>query len=272
MCKYRYIAELIFNFFVTMKKTLVAMVLLLSCCSAFAWGPWGHGTTCAVAERAVKPSTKKAVEHYLGRGIAFYGVWTDEYRSDPRYEYTSHHSVAVDENFNYIPATDYQDCIQTIEQACALIRDRKNQTDSTIAVQLKLLIHLVGDIHCPGHLKYTDVNTAFKVIPYKGEKNKVSYHSVWDEEIIVRRHCGLSARDMAYDLDRLSKKEIKAVQQGTPVDWAIQSAHETKCIYDMAHPNDELFKEFYNPAWIIVQRQLTLGGYRLAGLLDELFK
>lgn len=256
-----------------MKKIIITSLLVLcGALSAYAWGPEGHGTICAIAEKNIRPSTKKALDHYLGRGIAFYGVWADEYRSDPRYAYSTHHAFNVDVNNKYVPSKDWMDSIQLIEEACRLIKDRKNQTDSTVTVQIKILIHNLGDIHCPGHVKYCDINTNFKVIPYKGLNNQVSYHSVWDQEIIDRRHAGLSTRDLADDLARLDRKAIKAVQAGTPVDWAEQTAREMRVIYDMAHPGDVLFKEFYNPAWDMVQNQMILGGYRLAAILDEIFK
>jgi len=254
-----------------MKRIVSIIVVALCSSAAFAWGPIGHGTVAALAEYNVKPSTLKQVEHYLGRSMSFYAVWADEFRSDPRYEHTSNHAMGMDENHKYVPSTGKDDLLQTIDKAIAIIRDRDNQTDSTVAVQLKLLIHMVGDIHCPSHTKDSHKMWSYKVYAYKGSDRQLSYHGIWDEEILERRRESLSPRELGADFNRLSKKEIKEVQKGTPVDWAEQTARETACISDMAHEGDVLFKEFYNPAWEIVQRQLTLGGYRLAKLLDELF-
>lgn len=254
-----------------MKKTLSLILFTLLGATAYAWGPLGHGTVAAVADNAISNSTRKQVEHYLGRSMPFYGVWADEFRSDPRYAYTSNHIVAMSPEFKYIPSTKKQDCIQTINEAIRIIADRKNQTDSTVAVHLKLLIHMVGDIHCPGHMKMEGRNWGFKVFSYKGSPEKQSYHAIWDEEIIARRREGLSPKELGEDFSRLSKKEVKLIQEGTPVDWAEQTARETSYVFDLAHEGDELFKEFYNPMWEVAQRQLTLGGYRLAKILEDLF-
>ena len=255
-----------------MKKTL-ALVLCMTCCSiAFAWGPRGHATIASLASENLKSSTRKQVESYLGRSMAFYATWMDEFREDEAYRFSSGcHTFPVDGDFKYAPVEGKLDALSLLDQAIAVVKDRKNQTDSAVVVNLKFIIHLVGDIHCPGHVKYTTIPTSFKVYAYKGEKNLVSYHSVWDAEIIDRRCECLSPVDLGHDFNRLDKKAARSVRQGTPKDWAEENAAENHVIYDMAKAGDVLFKPFYNPAWPIVQKQVTRAGYRLAGILEDCF-
>lgn len=63
----------------------------------------------------------------------------------------------------------------------------------------------------------------------------------------------------------------KGNPERTLVDWANENAAESYIIYDMAQEGDELFKPFYNPAWRIVQKQITRARYRLAKILNECF-
>lgn len=255
-----------------MKKSICIALFVLFCSTASAWGPRGHSTVASLADRHLKPSVKKQVEKYLGREIPFYSVWMDEFREDPAYAYTTHsHTFPVDADFKYSPMEGKYDALQLLNDAVAVVKDRKHQSDSAVAVNLKYIIHVVGDIHCPGHVKYTTLKTGFNVYAYKGETKKVSYHSVWDAEIIDRRCECLSPEELARNFDMLSRKEIREIQKGTAVDWANENAAESSVIYDMAHEGDTLFKTFYNPAWPIVQKQVTRAGYRLAKVLNDCF-
>ncbi len=255
-----------------MKKLILSSLCVLLSSIAFAWGPRGHATTAALADLNLKPSTKAQVEAYLGRSIPFYSAWMDEFRDEPEYKFSSScHTFPAGADYTYEPVEGKMDALKLLDQAVAIVKDRKNQTDSAVVVNLKFIIHIVGDIHCPVHVKYTTINTAFKVIPYKGETEQIKYHTVWDAQIIDRKSNYISPAEMAADFNRLSKKEIKEIQSGSPVDWANENAAESIVIYEMAQPGETLYKPFYNPAWPIVQKQIIRGGYRLAKVLNDCF-
>lgn len=254
------------------KRTFLVFAGALISCAAFAWGVTGHSTVASLAELNMKKSTVKQVEAYLGRSAAFYASWPDEWREHPDYSFSSScHGFPVDEALKYAPKEGTLDAVSLLEQAIAVVKDRKNQTDSAVVVNLKFIIHLVGDMHCPGHVKYKNINRSFKVYAYPGDKAMVSYHSVWDSQIIERRRASLSPRELAADLNRLSKDEIKAVQSGSIVDWAQENAAGSVSIYDGVSKGSQLTKAFYNEHWPYVQQQLTRAGYRLAKVLEECF-
>ena len=261
-----------------MKKKLIFLVslLALSSLTAFAFGARGHSTVASLADENLSGSVRKKIEHYLGRSMAFYASWMDQYREDPVYKHTTHwHTFPVDGNLNYsddLLKAKRGNAVWALENAIKVLKDYKNYDDSTVTVNLKYVIHLVGDLHCPSHVKYRDVEMGFKVIPYKGSKESVSYHSVWDAEVIDRYCQAFSPQELARDFNRLSRKEIKEIQKGSVRDWAHENAVNCRQIYDMAHEGDVLFKPFYNPAWPLVQSQITKAGYRLAGILNECFK
>lgn len=257
-----------------MRKIIsLILVSVLASFSASAWGPRGHSSVASLAELNLRSSTKTKVEAYLGRSIVFYSSWMDEYREEPEYAFSSScHVFPVGADFSYEPVEGKLDAVKLLESAIAVVKDRRNQADSAVVVNLKFIIHLLGDLHCPVHAKYTTINTKFNVIPYKGDKKMVSYHSVWDQQIIDRKSECMSPAELAADFNRLSKKEIKEIQNGTPEDWANENATESVVIYDMAHEGDILYKPFYNPAWPIVQKQITRAGYRLAKVLNDCFR
>ena len=138
---------------------------LLMSGSAFGWGREGHETIAKIADNNLKPSARKVIERYLGdHSIVYYAKWMDEYRHTPEYAFTTKWHVArVDENLVYSQYPEAGDAISAINEAVELLKDYENLPDSTVAVNIKYLLHLVGDMHCPAHVYYLGRNQDYKV-------------------------------------------------------------------------------------------------------------
>ena len=180
---------------------LIIMAGLLMSSSAFGWGREGHEIIAKIADNNLKPSARKVIEKYLGdHSIVYYAKWMDDYRHTPEYRFTNMWHVArVDENLKYSPYPEEGDAIFGIKQAVELLKDYKNLPDSTVAVNIKYLLHLVGDMHCPAHIYYL------------GRNQKI--HTVWDEAAIQAVRIW-SLSEWVEELDRKSCKEIKAIADG----------------------------------------------------------
>jgi hypothetical protein len=261
-----------------MKKTIIiALLVALSCGSAFGWGREGHETIAKLAENHLKPSAKKKIEKYLGNhSIVYFAKWMDEYRRTPEYSFTgTWHAVAVGEDLKYMPKENGEDdALIAIKTAMETLKDYKNLPDSTVAVNIKYLIHTVGDIHCPAHMYYEGRNQVFKVT--FGDKHyikpiqTINFHSVWDYAVIQSSRIW-SVTEYAAELDRLSRKEIKAVTSGTVEDWIEDNANRCVVQFDMAGPNDTIAQDFVNAAFPLIETQMQYAGYRLASVLNSLF-
>lgn len=258
---------------INMKRTVFIILCALCCTGAFAWDSKGHATIAVIANDNIKPSTKKQIEKYLGHSIIYYASWMDQYRFEPEYRFTSYcHVFPADSQCLYAPAGDKPDAVSLLEQAIETVKDRRNRTDSAVVVSLKYIIHLVGDMHCPTHVKYKGVTTKFNVyVNKKSSSTKTAYHSIWDGTVINRRTGSLSPTEVASELARLDKKEIKSVQAGTPRQWADECAGFCRPIYDMAEDGSVLDRHWFIEAWPLARHQLTFAGYRLAKVLDECF-
>jgi hypothetical protein len=77
--------------------------------------------------------------------------------------------------------------------------------------------------------------------------------------------------EYAEELDRLSKKEIKAITSGTFQDWANENAARCVVQFDMAKPGDRIAQEFVNEVMPLLEKQMLYAGYRLAAVLNSLF-
>lgn len=250
-----------------------ATFLLVALCSVqtmFAWGRTGHDTVAAIAERHLTPKAKAGIEKYLGHSIVYYASWMDHYRHTPEYKYTTTwHSGAVDANLKSTTEARKKngDCVTEIENAIARLKDCKKLDSDAVSLNLKFIIHLAGDMHCPVHILYPDIKMKFNV---KLKGKQMSYHKVWDSGMLANAHAW-SYTEYRDQLDRFSAKEREAMSAGTPADWFHESAVDCKVIYDWAKPGDDLGQDFVNKAHGLAEMQLVKAGYRLARTLNELF-
>ena len=157
-----------------MKKLLILLLCstLFHSGPVFGWGREGHETIAKIAERNLTKRAKKRIEKYLGgHSIVYYAKWMDEYRKTPEYAYTDGwHTAPVDARLHYsdeLLNPKRGNAIYGLESAIRILENYREQSDSTVAVNLKYVIHLVGDMHCPTHVKYPVIkgfNTAMQFL------------------------------------------------------------------------------------------------------------
>lgn len=239
--------------------------------SASAWGRIGHDAIAAIAERNLTPKAKKTIEKYIGHSIICDASWMDQFRNSQGYEMTTRwHMGTVDADLQSTDAIRQPlgDCVEELENAIMRLKNYKEYNDSTVAVNIKYIIHLVGDMHCPSHIRYGGHKYKVRNLTLFGKKN--NYHKIWDSSVLEANH-GWSCTEYAEILDRATKKEKKAIVAGTPAEWFHDSAKSCQVIYEWAESNDKLGRNFVNGARDLTLDQITKAGYRLAHVLNELF-
>ena len=253
--------------------TCIVLTVLLASGPAFGWGREGHETIAKIADNNLKPSVRKKVEAYLGHSIVYYAKWMDEYRHTKEYGFTSRwHGVTVNGNLEYVPQSA-GDAVSGINQAMEALKDYKSLSDSAVVVNIKYLLHLAGDMHCPSHVGYQGRDCNFEVDfggGYLGPRVKTNIHAVWDFRVIQSSRIW-SVSDYAHELDRLSGKEIREIVKGTPQDWLEDNAERCLVQFELAHPGDRLQQDFVNLALPLIETQMQYAGYRLAHILNSLF-
>jgi hypothetical protein len=173
----------------------------------------------------------------------------------------------------YSPYPEAGDAISGIAQAVEILKDYKNLPDSTVAVNIKYLLHLLGDMHCPAHVYYLGRNQDFKVKfggGYIKPVKEMKIHTVWDEAAIQSSRIW-SVGEWSEELDRKSAKEIKAIVAGTPRDWLEDNARRCIVQFELSAPGDNVAQDFVNEALPLIETQILYAGYRLAALLNSIF-
>ena len=250
---------------------IIAVMLAMSCKTAFGWGRMGHDAVAYIAECNLSPKALKRVTKILdGHSIVYYASWMDEIRATPPYKHTTYwHTGPVNECLEYDESllTSKGNVVHALETVLDKLDNWKTLDDSTLAVSVRQVVHMVGDMHCPVHAKLPDINGKYNIV-LSGKD--VSYHAVWDSQIIEQRH-KWHYTEWRQQLDRLSKKEKKIIGEGSIRDWFHDTALVTRQIYDAVPRDSEQGTDFLNAMSPIAERQILKAGYRLARVLNEIF-
>lgn len=269
----------------TLKHLAMIIVLIFVTIPSFGWARRVHSAIAYIAEQHLTPKAKKTVDEILdGKSMVYYGSWLDDYRKQMTITYTNDkgevktrtipHKFKVDKEHNVI-RQENREAINIICKSIEILEDYKNVDDSTRLAAMQCLIHLVGDIHCPGHVSYGDADKESTDKKYDatnviyGDK-KVRMHSIWDSKVVDYTTAG-GVYDLAYLADRATKKEIKEIQKGTPYDWGQEIVDRTSCVWTVCEGDKLSF------AYMLQHRELALdqiqrAGLRLAKVMNDLFK
>ncbi|MDE6042308.1 MAG: S1/P1 nuclease [Muribaculaceae bacterium] len=255
-----------------MKHLFLSALMLCSATLAFGWGQKGHDTVAFIAENHLTPAAKAAVDSILdGKSPVYWANWLDNASHTPEYAYTKtwhYKNVDADRTYDDMPANPAGDAVTAIKmQLETLANPEATKAEKQLA--MKILVHVVGDMHQPMHMGHaTDLGgNRVKVKFFNRDKN---LHGIWDGDLVESAH-KWSYTEWANQIDRLNDAEEALVVQGTIDDWARETIAITRNVYDFFQPGINVS---YNQIayWApTIERQLLRGGLRLAHLLNGLY-
>jgi hypothetical protein len=146
----------------------------------------------------------------------------------------------------------------------------KNEGSSTEekAFYLKMLVHLIGDLHQPMHVGRLE-DKGGNDIQLRWFNDGSNLHRVWDSNLMQQN--GMSYTEMSASLPALGKKQKKAIQEGNLLDWVEESHMLADELYDSVEMGEKLYYRYGYVWWPTVEKQLQKGGLRLAKVLNDLF-
>ncbi len=252
----------------SMKKLLIVYLFLVISLAAFGWGATGHRATGYIANKYLNKKAKKAIERILeGQSLAMASTWMDEVRSDSTYNYmTDWHWVTIPDGITYDDADKNPngDIIQTLERIISELKSKKLSARQE-QEYLKILIHLVGDIHQPLHVGRPDRGgNNVRVTWFRTDTN---LHSVWDDSMIDGTK--LSYTELAESLLPPDATQLSAWQKASVRDWANESITYRKQIYAIG--DGKLGYEYSYNNLPAVRQRLLQAGVRLAYVLNQIY-
>jgi hypothetical protein len=251
------------------RNILVAFLLLCFSSSAFGWGATGHRATGMIANRYLNKKARKAIEELLkGESLAIASTWMDEIRSDSTYDHmTDWHWVTIPfgQTYQQTIKNPNGDIIQALEKIIAELKSKKLSRQEQVQ-KIKILIHLVGDIHQPLHVGGKDDRGGndVKVTWFRSDSN---LHRVWDSDMIDDTK--LSYSELAESLAKPSDAEVKTWQQTSILDWAKESQSYEGNVYNIG--NGRLGYRYSYLNYHIVRHRILQAGVRLAGVLNSIY-
>jgi hypothetical protein len=248
---------------------LAISIVFFFAADAFGWGATGHRATGWVAEQHLNAKAKKQLADLLGQeSLAMAATWMDDVRADSTYDYmTDWHWVTIETGQTYDQSVKNKngDIIMTLERIVAELKSKKLDRRKEIEA-IKILIHLVGDLHQPLHVGCCDDSGGNRV-KVKYFRDDTNLHSVWDSQMIDGTK--LSYTELAQSLGMPDKATVKEWQSTKVRDWANESMTYRPQVYKVGKGSLSYEYVYYNMP--IVEERLVRAGVRLAGILNEIY-
>lgn len=251
-----------------MKKLIITLAIITVFANTlFAWGKRGHEIVAQIAKHYLDKSVIKKVQSYLGTmSFEEAAVWMDQIKSNHSYDYMKPwHYINIDCDATYVKTSE-PNIINALEDAIANLDINSYRSKEAINFNLKLIFHLIGDLHQPLHAGYSD-DRGGNYAQVKFLKKKTNLHFVWDESII--QYSNITAADCIKQGNLMSVKEIKYIQQINPVAWLNDSRSCLTQVY--AFKNGNITESYIKTNTLIVKKQLLKAGLRLAAVLNKTF-
>jgi len=312
-----------------MRTAALTLLLLFYVATTFAWGPEGHQTVAELARTMLTPEADGQVKIILGNdNLAAVATWSDEIRNAARGKGPLVHDQEAT-NFNqahphndqwhfvnlplattnYIdngPFSTTNDVIHIINRCIDVLEGKSNEMTKSQA--LRVLVHMVGDIHQPLHVGtgYFNVNDADNVelitepAEAAGKPNDVGgndlfygpgpydeLHGYWDGHLVEDiDHTTTYHKLVPYLSNKVDKVNLK-----TPGDyhkwaekWATDSVKQALAAYQGLQFNNPVFNShqmlkklsitlpegYASNETQVAAQQICKAGFHLADLLNHI--
>jgi len=257
------------------KKIFIVTLLAYLPVTTMAWGLLGHRVVGEIAESYLNKRASREIKNILGHeSLAMASNWADFIKSEPSYNYLS--------NWHYInlPAALSSEQLQssllkdTVTDAYTRIRflsaelkNRSLEHDKKV-MYLRLLIHLVGDLHQPMHTgRLEDLGGNKVQLTWFGQPSNL--HRVWDSDLIESQE--LSYTEYARSINFIDKSRLFQLQNEDVNLWVEDSYKVSETIYANVKSGDKLSYRYIYDYIVIADQQLLKGGVHLAALLNDIF-
>lgn len=266
---------------------VILLTILLHSKFVFSWNGLGHRIIAEIAYSQLTPDTKRKVSQYNRAVNRAYGrmkfvdssIWLDQLRSQNNNQYNALHYInyGFSEDGTPIPAISKENAVTGLTRVLKTLQN-KNATDFDKGVALRILVHVVGDIHQPLHAtsrvsrRYPDGDKGGWYVPLSKNAVAKNLHAYWDNgggylKCTKKKRCKSLARKMAKELER----EYPCNQLPLEIDfsgWARESHQLGRRAYSLLIFNSpNLYYQFVTIK--TVKQRLAIAGCRLAEILNN---
>lgn len=259
-----------------LKKIVLIASFIYIPYASMAWGLLGHRIVGEIANSYLSPKAKAAIKEILGdESLAMCANWADFIKSDPSYNYLSpwHYvdfkaGMSCEDVEKYLAIDTATDAYTKINFLVSELK-KKNVAKEKKVMYLRLLVHIVGDIHQPLHTGHEEDQGGNKVyVQWFGQKTNL--HSVWDSKLIDEQT--LSYTEYTNAINHSTAAQRQAWQKEPLQQWICDSHILAETLYaEIKEPEQKLSYRYNFDHLAQLNQQLLKGGVHLAGLLNSIF-
>lgn len=251
---------------------LFSLVVLFTSASltSFGWGRTGHHMIVDIAQKYVASSTLDSINKYLKPDTWHAtSTWMDELRGNTQFDYMRKwHYINLEPNQAYTPFIEDGDNVVTqLDSAIYKLKNRQHLSPEQVKINLRVLFHLMGDLHNPLHVGYgsdrggNDVRVVF-------DDKSFSLHRIWDTEIIETNP---QVKDnIAKRVRKTKKRKLKHIAKGNAATWHTDARAALPIVYSLS--SDTITSEYLERGHPVAEDLLFRAGVRLGYTLNEIFQ
>ncbi len=273
-------------------RALTLAATLLATLPSHAWGEAGHRITGRIAQELLLPQTRTKIAALMGNlDLAGAALFLDQNKSALAKEFPGSRRWHYDDRpvcNAKAPRQSY--CHNELCASMQIARHIDILSDAHAAPEkrrlaLRVLVHLVGDIHQPLHsadhddLGGNDVTVAFTL---SDGEHETDLHTAWDTDLVLASFAGANVPAMAQSLlSGTDAASIKLMQKGSASQWLRESyALADQVAYgmlpgfacdkpDFASSPLRLDEAYVAKAKEVIPPQLLKAGARIAFVLNR---
>ncbi|VEB37325.1 S1/P1 nuclease [Legionella cherrii] len=269
-----------------MSRIIYGLIFCLGALNAYSWNAAGHRVVAQIAYDNLSPKAKEMCFKYLrsrthntpNSSFVSASTWMDEIRWREVYWYDVMHYIDTPFSSDGTPTPPIEstNAVKTIKLASSALASKKT-TPSDKKLALRMLIHITGDIHQPLHA-ITRVSAQHPMGDLGGNlfllgTNPVgsNLHQYWDNGagFFQGQYDEMRVKNTAQQLEQKLPCSVIG-KQTRPAKWAKMSYKlALKNVYQM-NPNETPSAKYQENAQLLVQKQVTYAGCRLAALLNKI--
>ena len=262
-----------------MKKIIFVLAFVLTVSVANAWNKMADEGVVVLASKHLSGEAKSMLTNYLGESYADDVQYLTILERKNVAGFTKEiHYLHLDKELQPVKV-EGDDALVAIEQALAVVRDRKSHSTGEVRKSLRTLINLMCDIHHLSNVRIEGVPHSqgdFSFLVYAGDVGKrkatspIKWSNFWSS--YSNWHKGFSGNLWAEDIELCLGAKREELSSGSLQDWTAQIGSQAVKMY--AHINSDyvMTKRERNELEVLNYEMMARAGYRLAVLLNDVVK
>lgn len=269
-----------------MKPNPFTLILLcLYAPFALGWNATGHRLIAQIAYDQLSRHAKITFNHYnrevengyMSKNFVNSSIWLDTVRARTHaYDAMHYIDIPFSTDETRLPALPAVNAVWAIERATKILLN-PNATIPAKRIALRILVHVVGDIHQPLHAatrvswQYPEGDRGGNLVVLHKNRVARNLHSYWD------KGAGLFVGKRRYG-QQWVKNKAKAIEQHWPCDMnivdqnAMHWAQESNALAKQVVYASQVDDHYQRTAQRIVEQRIALAGCRLANTMRVIIK